>query len=84
MENKPMILAIEEAEQMLVGAVNNALASGVTPYFLKMIYEKVGSQIDKMATDEMNLVRGNWQRQVAENEAKVAENSEQNPEIAQN
>lgn len=82
MTNKPMIIALDEAERLLVGAVNNALSIGVTPYFLKMIYEKVGSQIDKMATDEMNTVRANWQKQIAENEAKKTENSQEKPETS--
>lgn len=77
MDNKPMIVAIEEAEQILVGAVNNALASGVTPYFLKMVYEKVGSQINDLATNEMNTVKANWQKKLSEQEkAKSPENPE--------
>lgn len=73
MNNKPMIIAIEETEQMLVGAVNTALASGVTPYFLKMVFDKVGAQINEMSKDEMKMIREHWENQIAENEAKESE-----------
>ena len=76
MANKPMIIAIEEGEQILINAVNNVIANGVTPYFLKMIYEKVGAQIDNLAKEEVNSVKDNWQNQIAE------ENKE-NSEITQ-
>jgi hypothetical protein len=66
MANKPMIIAIEEGEQILINAVNNVIANGVTPYFLKMIYEKVGAQIDNLAKEEVNSVKDNWQNQIAE------------------
>lgn len=75
--NKPMIVAIEEAEQMLVGAVNNALANGVTPYFLGMVFDKVYGQVKEISKEEMKTVKENWQRQLAEQEkAKSPENPE--------
>jgi hypothetical protein len=74
MGNKPMIVAIEEAEQMLVGAVNNALANGVTPYFLGMVFDKVHGQVKELAQREMKTVRENWQKEIADEATKTPEN----------
>lgn len=74
MENKPMIIAIEEAEQMLVGAVNNALANGVTPYFLGMVFDKVHGQVKELAQREMKTVRENWEKEVVVEAMKTPEN----------
>ena len=74
MANKPMIVAIEEAEQILVGAVNNALSNGVTPYFLGMVFDKVYGQVKELAQNEMKTVRANWKKQVADEATKTPEN----------
>ncbi len=74
MENKPIIVAIEEAEQMLVGAVNNALANGVTPYFLGMVFDKVHVQVKELAQREMKTVRANWKKEIAAEATKTPEN----------
>ena len=74
MANKPMIIAIEEAAQMIVGAVNNALANGVTPYFLGMVFDKVHGQVKELAQNEMKAVRTNWEKQVADEATKTPEN----------
>lgn len=76
MENKPMIIAIEEAERMLLGAVNTALANGVTPYFLGMVFDKVHAQIKELAQNEMKAVKQNWENQKAEEAKKKPEITE--------
>lgn len=50
---KPMIIAIEEAEPILVNAVNQILQSGVSPYFANIIFEKVHAQVRNLAQNEM-------------------------------
>lgn len=76
-QNKPMIIAIEEAEQILVGATNQILSSGVTPYFLSMIFDKVYAKVKELSNEEMNTVRANWQKQIADSEAKKSENPQE-------
>lgn len=52
-KTKPMILAMQEAEQALVGTVNGILKSGVPCYFLELIVDKIHRQIKDGARQEL-------------------------------
>lgn len=50
---KPLIIAMEEAEQTLVSTVNAVLKSGVPCYFLERIFDKIHRQITDGAKQEL-------------------------------
>ena len=52
-KSKPMLLAMNEAEQALVGTVNSILASGVPCYCLELILDKIHNQIKDGAKQEL-------------------------------
>ena len=66
MENKPLVLAIEESEQALVGAVNAILQSGIPPYFVKMVFDKIYADVKNMADADLNNAKTVWSQKLAE------------------
>ena len=50
---KPLIVAMEEAEQALVSTVNGILNAGVPCYFLELIVDKIHRQIKDGADREL-------------------------------
>lgn len=58
--NKPIILAMEEAESIMTSAVNQILASGVTPYFAEIVVEKVHSELRNLAKNEIQQAKINY------------------------
>lgn len=66
MENKPLVLAIEESEQALVGVINNILQSGIPPYFVKMVFDKVYADVKNMADADLNNAKAVWSQKLAE------------------
>ena len=75
--NKPMILAMEEAESIMTSAVNQILASGVTPYFAEIVVEKVHRELRNLAREETDEVAKNYKLQ-QEKEILDAKRSEAN------
>jgi hypothetical protein len=81
MINKPMIIAMEEAEPILVNAVNQILESGVSPYFAEMVFEKVHKQLRDLANSEMQNARTQYAIALQEAE-KSAENADLEENVA--
>lgn len=81
MINKPMIIAMEEAEPILVNAVNQILESGVSPYFAEMVFEKVHKQLRDLANSEMQNARTQYALALQEAE-KSAENADLEENVA--
>ena len=81
MINKPMIIAMEEAEPILVNAVNQILESGVSPYFAEMVFEKVHKQLRDLANSEMQNARTQYAFALQEAE-KSAENADLEENVA--
>ena len=77
MENKPLVLAIEESEQTLVGAVNAILQSGIPPYFVKMVFDKVYADVKNMAEVDLNNAKIVWSQKMAETAPNSDEQTEQ-------
>ena len=86
MPNKPMIIAMEEAEPILVNAVNQILESGVSPYFAEMVFEKVHKQLRDLANSEMQSARTQYAfaLQEAEKSAESSEKSAENADLEEN
>lgn len=78
---KPMIIAMEEAEPILVNAVNQILGSGVSPYFAEMVFEKVHKQLRELANSEMQNARTQYALALQEAE-KSAENADLEENVA--
>lgn len=78
---KPMIIAMEEAEPILVNAVNQILESGVSPYFAEMVFEKVHKQLRDLANSEMQNARTQYAFTLQEAE-KSAENADLEENVA--
>jgi hypothetical protein len=78
---KPMIIAMEEAEPILVNAVNQILESGVSPYFAEMVFEKVHKQLRDLANSEMQNARTQYAIALQEAE-KSAENADLEENVA--
>lgn len=86
MPNKPMIIALEEAEPILISAVNQILESGVSPYFAEMVFEKVHKQLRDLANSEMQNARTQYALalQEAEKSAESSEKSAENADLEEN
>lgn len=74
MENKPLIIAIEEAEQTLYNAVNQILSSGVPAYFVKGVFDKVYAELKNMADNEVKVAKQNWEAKLAEQSSETSKN----------
>ena len=86
MPNKPIIIALEEAEPILISAVNQILESGVSPYFAEMVFEKVHKQLRDLANSEMQNARTQYAfaLQEAEKSAESSEKSAENADLEEN
>lgn len=57
-KTKPLILAIDEAEKLLVNTVNKLLIDeGIPCYYLEFIVDKIHRQLKTGATAELNNAR---------------------------
>ena len=61
--SKPTILALQEAEQALVGTVNDILKSGVPCFFLELIIDKIHHQITNGAKQELAQASAQFESQ---------------------
>lgn len=62
-KSKPLILAMQEAEQSLVTTVNGILASGVPCYFLELIIDKIHHQVKDGAKQELAQASAQFESQ---------------------
>lgn len=66
-KQKPLTLAVNEAEQALVETVNGILASGVPCFFLELIIDKIHNQLKDGAKRELSIARENFINQTKAN-----------------
>lgn len=80
MENKPLILAIEEAKNEIVQAINNAIQVHNLPcYMVDMILTDMSAQVKTGARNELEMAKE--QMKIAE-EQKTAEEQKSDEEVA--
>lgn len=62
MEQKPIILKMEDAKQELVQCVNNILQSGLNCYLIEPMFAEIYSQIKASAQNELAQARAQVQQ----------------------